>query len=314
MNRKLVNIIVFVIAGIGCLLALWFSLSFNDSRKDLYNEINNIKGNNSQMITDVEAITLATLPDFVAAKTEEQKNLTVNLKAKQLQKDIFYTYIVELKDLDEAGFAEYQAQFSKRANVLFAQSERKDEFVNGFGRVNDYAALYPYILSLENKYDVVKQDYLKDKNYVRSFTNLLKRVSDINNVVSESKKISDLSSLQKDVKTSTKEGAILNVSITFVYIIFILAIALVVLFSLIGVAMSIKSSYQILLWIALLVVVFVAGYFISSGDLSKSAISMGHTPGEVKWIGAGVIAFYVLFIGAILSILVSPFINKFKKV
>ena len=314
MSKKLINIIIFLIAGIGCLLALWFSLSFDEKRKDLYYEINTIKGKNPQMITDIKAVTLATLPGFVAAKTDEYKNLAKDLKAKQLQRDIFYTYIVELKDLDEADFAEYQAQFSKRAAVLFAQSERKDNFVKGFNQVKNYASLYPYILSLENEYDVVKQSYLQEKNYERSFANLLKRVSNINDVVSESKKTADLSTLQNDIKSSTKEGSILNVSVSFVYIVFILAIALVVLFSLISVVMSIKSSYQILLWIALLVVVFVVGYFVSSSDLSKSAVAMGHSAGEVKWIGAGVITFYVLFIGSILSILISPFINKFKKI
>jgi hypothetical protein len=158
MSKKLVNIIVFVIAGIACLLALWFAMSFDDNRRDLYYEINSIKENNSQMIADFEAITLASLPNFVSEKTEEYKKLTTGLKAKQLQKDIFYTYIVELKDLDETNFAEYQAQFPKKANLLFAKSDRKDEFVNGFNRVKDYASLHSYILSLDNEYDVVKQD------------------------------------------------------------------------------------------------------------------------------------------------------------
>jgi NADH:ubiquinone oxidoreductase subunit 6 (subunit J) len=314
MNKKIINIIVFVIAGIGCLLSLWFSVSFDDNKKDLYNEINNIRKNNTQMVTDLEALTPASLSGFVSTKIEEHKTLSTALKAKQLQKDIFYTYIVELKDLDEDGFANYKAQFPKNVTALFAQSELKDEFVTGFDRVSDYASLHSYILSLENKYDVLKQDYLKEKSYVRAFGNLLKRVGDINNVVSESKKATDLSTLQSSAKSFIKDGSILNLSITFVYIIFFTAIVSVLVFSILGVVSSIKSSYQILLWVLLLVLIFVIGYFVSSSELSKSAIAMGHTVGEVKWIGAGILTAYMLLFSALLSIIVSPFINKIKKV
>ena len=314
MSKKIVNIIIFVIAGFGCLLSLWFSASFDDNKRDLFYEMNNIKENNQQMLIDFEAVTVATLPGFVTAKAEEQQKLSSNLKEKQYQKDVFYTYIVELKDLNEENFAEYKAQFPQRANLLFAKSERKNDFVNGFNSVKDYASLYPYITSLEKEYDILRQSYLQEKSYVRAYNNMMKRTNDINEVISESKKSNDLSTLQNDIKSATQEGSLLNTSILMVYSIFFLAIAMVLTFSIIGIAMSFKSSYQILLGGALLVVVLVIAYFMASPELTKSAIIEGHTVSEVKWIEAGLMLFYVLLFGAILSIFVSPLINKIKKV
>lgn len=314
MSKKVVNIIIFTIAGIGCLLSLWFSLNFDDNKKDLYHEVCSIQVNNPQMFAELEIANITTLPAFVSAKSEEYIALVSELKAKQYQRDVFYTYLVELKDLNEENFAEYKAQFSKRSSVLFAKSNYKDDFIKGFTGVNDYASLYGYILTLEKEYDVLKQSYLQDKAYVRSFNNMLTRVNNINDVVSETKKTNDLNTLQKDIKTAGREATLLNLSISFVYLIFFIAIAIVLTFSLIGIAMSIKSSYQVLLGGALLVVVFVISYLVSSPELSKSAITMGHTGSEVKWIEAGMLLAYTLLVGAILSIFVSPFINKIKKI
>ena len=314
MSKKIINIIIFVIAGIGCLLSLWFSLGFDDNKRDLYYEINNIQEFNKPMLADFGAVTIATLPDFVSAKNTEYQSLMADIKSKQHQKDIFYTYLVELKDLNENSFLEYKAQFPERSKILFADSKFKEDFVNGFTSLKDYESLHKYILSLEKKYEVVKQDYLKEKNYIRAYANLLKRAGDINNVVSESKKTNDLNILQKDVKKAVSDGGLLNLSIIFVYLIFFIALALVLIFSIIGIATSIKSSYQVLLGAVLLVVVLVVGYFVASPELSKSAIVMGHTASEVKWIESGIILFYVLLIGAILSIFITPLINKFKKI
>ena len=314
MSKKVVNIIIFAIAGIGCLMSLWFSIKFDDNKKDLYYEVYSIQANNPAMVADLGAATITTLPDFVAAKSEEYNTLVLELKEKQYQRDVFYTYLVELKDLNEGSFAEYQAQFPQRAKALFAKSEHKDHFIKGFNNVKDYASLYGYTLSLEKEYDLVKQAYLQNKTYVRSFNNLLKRVGDINEVVSESKKTNDLNTLQKDIKSSGIEASLLNVAISFVYLIFFSAIAIVLLFSIISIVFSIKSSYQSLLGVALLVVIFVICYVAASPVLSKSAITMGHTPSEVKAIEAGLLLFYTLLVGAILSILVTPFINKIKKI
>ncbi len=314
MSKKIVNIITFVITGLACLLALWFAMSFDDNRKDLYYEINTINERNPQMVTDFEAITIATLPDFVAAKTEEKIALEADLKKRQLQQDIFYTYLVELKDLNQDIFSEYKINFSKRSNVLFSKSDHKDKLISGFNTVEDFASLSAYVQSLESEYDVLKQEYLKEKSYVNATANFVKRIFDINSGVSESKKTNELETLQKNVKSSIQENSILNVSVVLFYAVFIIAIAMVLIFSLIGIATSIKSSYQVLIWIAVLILVFVLGYIASSPDLSRSAIAMGHTSSEVKWIGSGVITVYVLLLGAILSIIISPLINKIKKI
>jgi len=314
MSKKAVYIIVFLIAGLGSILPLWFSINFDANKKYFYDEINTIHKMNAQIITDFNDVTLATLPDFVDEKNKEYLSLTSDIKAKQLQKDIFYTYIVELNDLDENGFAKYKAKFPERSSLLFSQSERKDDFINGFNRVNDYISLHDYILSSESEYSVVKQDYLKQKIYARAFGNLLKRVHDINDVISESRKINDLNILQTDIKSFIREGFVLNLIVILLYTLLVIAIAMTLVFSFIRIATSVKSSYKILLGAVLLVVIFLIAYFVSSSELSQSAITLGHTLNQMKWIEAGIITSYVLFVGTILAILTTLFINKLKRI
>ncbi|MDR3047656.1 MAG: hypothetical protein LBU51_08625 [Bacteroidales bacterium] len=313
MTRKITNIIVFTIAGICCILALVFAMRFDDNKKSLYDEISVIKPVNETLITDFNNVNVANLPDFLVKQNENKLELNTALKAKQLQKDILYTYLTELNDLSAETFDAYKTDFVGKATSLFAKADQKDKYTSGFNGVKDFIALEGYINSLEDEYATVKQDYLAEKEYVHAYSNFVKRVSDINDIVSESKKTNDLASLQNDVNTSTSESGILNTSMAFVYIIFAIAILLVILFSLWGIISSFKTSYKALVAVVALVVVFVIGYFIASPELSRSAINMGHTASEVRWIESGVFITYLMLLGAVLSIAVSPLINKFRK-
>lgn len=314
MSKKIINIIIFVIAGIGCLLTLWFAMSFDDSKKDLYYEIEIIKDSNPQLLADFQATTPETLGAFTESLYAESARLGTELKEKQLQRDILYTYIVQLQDLkDEEGFMNYKSGFGNSSRILFNKSEKKDEYITGFNNVADFNTLPNYVTKLDDEYSAVKQTYLTQKDYIRSFNNFLKRVNEVNSILSDSRKSTELTALQGSVKSVVSEEKVLNWAVIFTYIVFIIAIAMVLLFALYQIIRSIKTSYKALLAALAIVVVLIIGYAVGSPELSKSAISLGMTPSEVKWIDAGIITFYVVFIGAILSIIISPLINKFKK-
>lgn len=315
MSKKIINIIIFVIAGIGCLLTLWFALSFDDNKKDLYYEIETIKNSNEQVLIDFQEITPENLNAFTESIQTESIRISNELKENQLQRDILYTFIVQLQDLnEEEAFLNYKSGFERSARILFNKSDKKENYISGFNNVSGFNTLPAFITRLEDEYSGVKQNYLVEKDYVRAYNNFLKRVQEINSILSDTRKSADLASLQASVKSVTSEERILNFAVLFTYIVFIIAIGLVILFSLYQVIRSIKTSYKALLAVMGMVLIMIIGYFIGSPELSKSAISMGMTPGEVKWIDAGIYTFYVVFIGAIISIIISPLINKIKKI
>lgn len=314
MSRKIINIIIFVIAGIACLLTLWFAIGFDDNKEDLYYEAGIINENNPQLLADFKNVTLATLPAFVDQNLAQANEFNDIMKEEQLQKDILYTYIVQLQELTSETFPEYKTNFQSNSRVLFAKSDRSSDYISGFNNVTDFNSLPAYINNLESEYRTVKQNYLERKDYSRALNVFMKRASDINGVVSESKKIADLENLQNDVSQATSEAKTLNAAVIFTYIIFLLAIGLTLFFAIIQIAKNIKTSYKAILAILAIALVLVIGYFISSPDLSRSAIAENLTPNNVKWIGAGMITCYVVFIGAVASIIISSLMSKFKKV
>lgn len=314
MSRKIINIIIFVIAGIACLLTLWFAIGFDDNKEDLYYEAGIINENNPQLLADFKNVTPATLPAFVDQNLAQANEFNNILKEEQLQKDILYTYIVQLQELTSETFPEYKTNFQSNSRILFAKSDRSSDYISGFNNVTDFNSLPAYINNLESEYRTVKQNYLERKDYSRALNVFMKRASDINGVVSESKKIADLENLQNDVAQATSEAKTLNAAVIFTYIIFLLAIGLTLFFAIVQIAKNIKTSYKAILAILAIALVLVIGYFISSPDLSRSAIAENLTPNNVKWIGAGMITCYVVFIGAVASIIISSLMSKFKKV
>lgn len=313
MSNKIVKIIIFAVAGIGCLFSLWFAMSFDDNRKDLYYEIGTMKDNNPQVIDDFKTVTLDQLPGFVEKNNNTLDELNANLKAEQLQKDIFYTFLVQLKDLTAENFDEYKAGFAQSSAILFAKADQSANFIDGFNKVTKYENLAGYIRSLEAEYNTVKQNYLLQKEYVAAFGKFNARAKTITEVVSDSKRDHDFEQLKSDASKVTTETVTINAATIFFYIVLIMAIVLTVAFMLYQLATNIKTSYKALLAVLAIVVVFIIGYIGSSGELTASAIKEGLSSSDVKMIGAGAITFYVLLFGAIASIFLSFFINRFKK-
>lgn len=314
MTKKIVNIVIFAVAILGCIFSLWFALSFDDSKKDIFGEVGNIEKQNKQMLDEFKTVTIETLPGFVTKYQEEATNINKEVKDDQLQKDILYTYMTQLEELaDEAAFEDYKSNFPSYSKSLFAKSNNAQYYIDGFNAVSGYKALDGYISKLSHEYDRTKQSFLEKKDYARSLTNFVKRTSEVNNTVSESKKLADLETLQQDAKSALSEKTTLNTATMFLYIVFFMAIALTIIFSLFHLATNIKNSYKAILAVLVLCLVFIIGYFTASPDLSKSAIAAQASIAQVKWIQAGILTFYFVFFGTILAILVAPIINKLKK-
>ena len=314
MSKKIINIIIFTVAAIACALGLWFAIFFNNDTQDLYDEVGVLKSNNAEMLVDLESVTLDKLPTFIEKYQKVTDSFNVASKEVQLQKDILYTYISNLDELTEVSFPEFQKGFDSYSTLLFAKSNNAKKYTDGFKSVADFPSLEGYIDQLNGEYAVVKQDYLLNKEYVKSMNNMVKRVSDINEIVSESKKVSEFSTLQSDIKSSKSENSIFSVSIFLFYLIFAFSIILVISFSLYHIIVNIKSSYKALMGVGAIVVALIIGFFIASPDLTPVAIKVGIASGAARWVEAGIYTFYFVFLAALASIVFTLVMNAVKKI
>lgn len=310
--KKIINIIIFTVAGLVSILALVFVGVYQDN-KTLYDEVSLVKEKTPGAVTDLLTATYDNLPDYVTTYQEVATQRAADLKEKQLPKNTLYTYIVNLKDLTAETFPEFQAHFSQYADVLFAQSEHKEKYINGFNKVTDFEALASYINQLENEYATLKQDYLHDKEQLKALNGILGRAVLITETVSEKKQITQIEELQEALKSSSKSGKILNLSISLFYVTLFAAILFTIFFALFQIIANIKHSYQVFIGVGIMVIFLIIAYLVSPSELTASAIKMQHTPSDMRIIGAGMLTLYVVLFGAILAIIVSSIINMIKK-
>ncbi|MEG2069944.1 MAG: hypothetical protein RR034_01025 [Bacteroidales bacterium] len=312
MSNKIVKIIVFTVAIVTCLTTIWFGVGFKQDKVTSYEENFIIKENNPEVLVAFRAVTPENLSAFVEKYQKDASTLSSELKENQLQKDILYTYIFQLKDLTETTFSEYQQNFDKYSKVLFAKSNNAQKYIDGFKSVADFTALAGYIKQLDAEYSIIKQDYLQKKQYVKSFNALVTRAELVNSTVSETKKAEELKTLQEDSKNFSSESSVLNITILLCYILMIAAIVLILIFATINIIANIKTSYKTIFVLIGFAIIVGIGYFISSPEVIPSALKMQLTAGDIKWVGAGLFTFYIVFFAAILSIIATVIISAIK--
>lgn len=312
--KKIVNIIIFTIAGIACVLGVIFSTSFDDKQQDKYFAVNKVKEEYPQMISDLTALKVETLPDFVKKYQDLIGKRSAELKNDQLQKDIFYTYYVNLKEIDDqAKFDEFVKSFPEYSAKLFKEAKNPQYYTEGFAKVKSFNDLPAYLKTIEADYNVVKQAYLLQNDHLKSANELLKLADEINALRSKEKKEIDLTNLINSVDGFSVQTNYIDYSMYLSYVIFFLTIGSLAFFLVYHMAKSFKSSVGGLLGFGFIFIVAIIGYFLSSGELTDKAIELQVTSTQMKWIGSGLIIFYVIFFGTILMIVGSMVMNLVKK-
>ena len=313
MKNRIINIVIFVVAILACCLAIAFSFfSFDADKKESYIQTQEVKAKTPEMVSDLETATVESLPSVIEKYKELNAENAKKQKEDQIQKDILYTFLQDLKNLDENSFEGYKAKFPERSAGLFAKCDDKQKYVDGFNSVNTYKDLDAYTEKINKEYNEVKQNYLLERNYVKSANALINRADAINATASAAKKTADLESFQSDLKSFGKSASLQNFFILLTYILGIGALALMVFFLLTNMIANFKTSYKILLGLLLLVVAFFIGYVIGTPTLSPSAIKAGMTGSGYKMVNAAVFTVYVCLFGAILAIIVSLIMNAVK--
>lgn len=315
MKNRIISIVIFVVAILAICLAVVFSfVSFDSEKKDNYIQAQEVKAQTPEMVSDFETTTVENLPSLIEKYQKENQTRSENLKKVQLEKDILYTYLQDLKGLDnEQKFNDYKGKFNKRAEGLFVKSENKQKYVDGFNKVQTYQDLDEYIEEVNTDYAALKQEYLVERNYIKSANGLVSTAEKINSTASENKKKSDLEAFQSDLTSFGKSAKLQNFFIILTYVLGIGALALMVFFLLANMVTNFKTSYKILLGLVLIVVVFFIGYLIGSPTLSASANKAGMTASGYKMVNAAVFTVYMCLLVAIVSIIVTLIMNAIKK-
>ena len=311
--KRIANIIVLVIALAACIVSFIFAGSFDEKKKDKYYATLQVKECHPEMIADLQKATPEALPQYVDKYQALIDSTETLVNQKDLQRNIFYTFISHLSELQDTTFEAFKNDFPRYSSILFKKADNKDYYVNGFNNVKSFDQLSDYINTLKADYESVKQDYLVSAAELKQMKEVVKWSSDINAAISVEKKQHDLTQLQDEVAGFQKQAKLINITVNLIYVLAFLTIALLLFFAIRGIASDFKSSMGMLLGIVALIVVFLIGYFVSPDVHGPSAVKENLMPSTIKLVGAGAITTYVVFFGAILSIFATVIINAFKK-
>ena len=96
------------------------------------------------------------------------------------------------------------------------------------------------------------------------------------------------------------------------YIIFGIAVVAIIGMSLLNSMKNPGSLVKSGIGIGILLVVFIIAYMISDGTRSAIAIGLDQSESSVRWIGAGLIMFYLALLAAIVGLVYSELCKAFK--
>lgn len=313
MNYKILKYITFAVAIVDILFACWFSyVSFDNDKRDNFFQVQKIEKQNPAMLSDFQTATPENLPKLVTKYQAEMADYNKDLNAKQLQKDIFYTYLQDLKNLDEKTFEQYKANFPTRANGLFAKCDKKQDYIDGFNKVGSFKALESYVNKLDKEYAAVKQDYLVGREYYKAANSLISKADMINMTASATKKANDIQAMQDDLKNFKSSASLQNIFIFVGYFLGAVTLLLLLFFAIIKLAKNIKTSYKVLLVLVAFVLIVFIGYLVGSSVLSPSALKFGMSVSGYKMVNAACFTLYVCLLCAILAIIVTAVMGAIK--
>src|SRR5574344_228912 len=316
MKQKIVSIVIAVIALVACVFAVIFAMRYDDSKTALYKYVAMIQEKNPGLITSFDKLTqVSEVPQFVATQREELAKLDKKNNELKLQKDILYTYMEMVSEVNDSTFQAFQANYKQLENTLLAQYTDKDVIAKSYANVKTAADLNTHFLDLKEPYNKVKQEYLANKEYLKAAHAFVNMADQSTQAVSEKKQVEEFQAFQSDVEALNSWNSNINLAVILTYIIGGLSILAMIVFSVYHLAFNLKAATKTLIILLGAVVVVLVSYFIASPDLSPVAIKAQITPGISKMVSTGMILIYITFIGAILAIVwasISAIIKKMK--
>ena len=313
MTRRIVNIVIFAIAAVACILAIIYAAMFDSEKINQYKAVGVLHDNNPELLSDLSATTPETLPAYVEKCQTVASELDGELRSEKKAKENFYDYLSTLKALNADNFDGFKAGYPANVKSLLDQFDTEGKYVEQFGKVADYKGLTNYLVDLEQEYNGVRQAYLQKEAY----RNALKVVQDATTGIAELNsaelKATQLTDFQGFVKKSqVASNRLLNSSFTLFYIMLFFAIAALLFFAIMRIVKNLKTSYKALVAIVALVVLFIICYLCASPILDDVFIKLQIAPETARLIEAAVYFTYVVFFAAIVTIIAAPIISAIR--
>ena len=115
------------------------------------------------------------------------------------------------------------------------------------------------------------------------------------------------------IKAGESSGTV-NTFMYIAYAIFLVTLALVVIFTLKGLFTNTASLKSTLIGAGAFIIVLVISYAVSGGDTRQYLYGgVPATEGESHMVGAGIVAFYILMAGSVIAMLLSGVKKLFNK-
>jgi len=314
MTRKIINIVIFAVAILACVLTIVFAAMFDSAKLTQYKAVNVLHDNNQAILDELVAATPENLNAYVEKSQAIYNELDASIRSEKKAKESFYDYLTTLKALNADNFDAFKAGYPENVNVLLQQFDTEGIYVQQFNeKCTSYKAMSNYLISLEQSYNAVRQEYLQKEEYRNSLKIVQDGVSAIAELNSVEKKVHDLKEYQADITNfqfSSKK--MLDSAIFVLYIMFAIAILSLLVFAVIRIATNLKNSYKGLLAILAMVVVFLIAYLIATPAMDDVFIKLQISPETARLIEAGCYFCYTVFTVAILTIIVAPLISAFR--
>ena len=313
MTRRIVNIVIFAIAAIACVLAIIYAAMFDSDKINQYKAVGVLHDNNPELISELSATTPETLPAYVEKCQTVASELDGELRSEKKAKENFYDYLSTLKALNADNFEAFKAGYPTNVKSLLDQFDTEGKYVEEFNKVADYKGLTKYLVNLEQEYNSVRQAYLQKEAY----RNALKVIQDATTTISELNsaelKANHLAEFQNFVhKSQVSSNKLLNSAFGLFYVMLFFAIAALLFFAIFRIVKNIKTSYKALVAIAALVVLFIITYLCASPALDDVFIKLQIAPETARLIEAAVYFTYVIFFVAIVSIIAAPILSALR--
>ena len=313
MTRRIVNIVIFAIAAIACVLAIIYAAMFDSDKINQYKAVGVLHDNNPELLNLLSDVTPETLPAYVEKSQTVASELDGELRSEKKAKESFYDYLSTLKALNADNFEAFKAGYPTNVKVLLDQFDTTGVYVEQFSKISDYKGLTNYLVDLEQEYNGVRQAYLQKEAYRNALKVVQDATTNISELNSAELKANQLAEFQNFVhKSQVSSNKLLNSSFYLFYIMLFFAIAALLFFAVMRIAKNLKTSYKALVAIVALVVLFVICYLCASPILDDVFIKLQIAPETARLIEAAVYFTYVVFFAAIATIIAAPIISAIR--
>lgn len=315
MYRKIINIVVFAVAIVACVLAVIFAAKFDSEKITQYKAVCVLHENEQgqELLNQVASATAETLPQCVEQSQNVYGVMDDELKAEKKVKETFYDYVATLQALNADNFDEFKANYPGNVQEALTVFDTTHQFEQEFANINSYNDLATYLISLEQSYNVTRQSYLKKEEVRNALKTVQDNLTTIAEYNSKDKKAEELQVLQNDMANyQTMSKKLFDPALFLFYLMLAITVGAMLIFALINVVTNFKTAYKGLLGILALVVIFAISYAIASPELSDVFIKLQISPETGRAIEAGCYTCYIVFAIAILAIIVSPIVNSIR--